>query len=199
MKRLLFTIVVFVLVAVGYSKDYVGLTTTSVNFRYEPSTDAEIIEKLPRGCPIAFDDESLVDGFYFVNVIETNTFGYISAKYIQKYKEISIDTTLVLEKEEIPEQENVAPSYQRENNLHLDPQLKIKNLASVAMTLRINDELNYKFKAHQERTITVPAGTVKLMVYSPGTVPYIGTTKTEENYLYAHKFYLHTVTTPVRR
>ncbi len=189
MKRLIFAIVAFVIAVVGYSKDYVGLTTTSVNFRYEPSTESEIIEKLPRGCPIAFDDESLENGFYFVNVLETNTFGYVSAKYIQKYKEISIDTTLVLEKKD------VNPTYQRKNSLHLDPQLKVKNLASVAMTLRVNDELNYKFKAHQERTITVPAGIVKLMVYSPGTIPYIGTTKTEENYLYSHEFYLHTITT----
>lgn len=189
MKRLFFAIIAFVIVVVGYSKDYVGLTTASVNFRYKPSTESEIIEKLPKGCPIAFDDESLEDGFYFVNVLETNTFGYVSAKYIKKYKEISIDTTLVLEKE------NVEPTYQKKNNLHLDPQLKIKNLASVAMTLRVNDELNYKFKAHQERTITVPAGIVKLMVYSPRTIPYIGTTKAEENYLYTHEFYLHTITT----
>jgi uncharacterized protein YgiM (DUF1202 family) len=189
MKRLIFAIVAFVIAVVGYSKDYVGLTTTSVNFRYEPSTESEIIEKLPKGCPIAFDDESLENGFYFVNVLKTNTFGYVSAKYIQKYKEISIDTTLVLKKED------VNPTYQRKNSLHLDPQLKVKNLASVAMTLRVNDELNYKFKAHQERTITVPAGNVKLMVYSPGTIPYIGTTKTEENYLYTHEFYLHTITT----
>ena len=189
MKRLFFAIIAFVIVVVGYSKDYVGLTTASVNFRYEPSTESEIIEKLPKGCPIAFDDESLEDGFYFVNVLETNTFGYVSAKYIKKYKEISIDTTLVLEKE------NVEPTYQKKNNLHLDPQLKIKNLASVTMTLRVNDELNYKFKAHQERTITVPAGIVKLMVYSPRTIPYIGTTKAEENYLYTHEFYLHTITT----
>lgn len=189
MKRLIFAFFAFVIPVVVFSKDYVGLTTTTVNFRYEPSTESEIIEKLPKGCPIAFDDESLEDGFYFVNVLETNTFGYVSAKYIQKYQEISIDTTLVLEKE------NVNPTYQRKNNLHLDPQLKIKNLASVGMTLRVNDELNYKFKAHQERTITVPAGIVKLMVYSPRTIPYIGTTKAEENYLYTHEFYLHTITT----
>lgn len=189
MKRLIFAFFAFVIPVVVFSKDYVGLTTTTVNFRYEPSTESEIIEKLPKGCPIAFDDESLEDGFYFVNVLETNTFGYVSAKYIQKYQEISIDTTLVLEKE------NVNPTYQRKNNLHLDPQLKIKNLASVGMTLRVNDELNYKFKAHQERTITVPAGIVKLMVYSPKTIPYIGTTKAEENYLYTHEFYLHTITT----
>lgn len=189
MKRLIFAFIAFVIAVVCFSKDYVGLTTTTVNFRYEPSTESEIIEKLPKGCPIAFDDESLEDGFYFVNVLETNTFGYVSAKYIQKYQEISIDTTLVLEKKD------VNPTYKRKNNLHLDPQLKIKNLASVAMTLRINDELNYKFKAHQERTITVPAGKVKLMVYSPRTIPYIGTTKAEENYLYTHEFYLHTVTT----
>lgn len=189
MKRLIFAFIAFVIAVVCFSKDYVGLTTTTVNFRYEPSTESEIIEKLPKGCPIAFDDESLEDGFYFVNVLKTNTFGYVSAKYIQKYKEISIDTTLVLEKED------VEPTYQKKNNLHLDPQLKIKNLASVAMTLRVNDELNYKFKAHQERTITVPAGIVKLMVYSPRTIPYIGTTKAEENYLYTHEFYLHTITT----
>lgn len=189
MKRLIFAFIAFVIAVVCFSKDYVGLTTTTVNFRYEPSTESEIIEKLPQGCPIAFDDESLEDGFYFVNVLETNTFGYVSAKYIQKYQEISIDTTLVLEKED------VNPTYQRKNNLHLDPQLKIKNLASVGMTLRVNDELNYKFKAHQERTITVPAGIVKLMVYSPRTIPYIGTTKAEENYLYTHEFYLHTITT----
>jgi len=189
MKRFFLAIIAFLFIAVGYSKDFVGLTTASVNFRYEPSTESEIIAKLPKGCPIAFDDESLEDGFYFVNVLETNTFGYVSAKYIKKYKEISIDTTLVLEKE------NINPTYQKKNNLHLDPQLKIKNLASVSMTLRVNDELNYKFKAHQERTITVPAGIVKLMVYSPGTIPYIGTTKTEENYLYTHEFYLHTITT----
>lgn len=189
MKRLIFAFIAFVIAVVCFSKDYVGLTTTTVNFRYEPSTESEIIEKLPKGCPIAFDDESLEDGFYFVNVLETNTFGYVSAKYIQKYQEISIDTTLVLEKED------VNPTYQRKNNLHLDPQLKIKNLASVGMTLRVNDELNYKFKAHQERTITVPAGIVKLMVYSPRTIPYIGTTKAEENYLYTHEFYLHTITT----
>lgn len=189
MKRLIFAFIAFVIAVVCFSKDYVGLTTTTVNFRYEPSTESEIIEKLPKGCPIAFDDESLEDGFYFVNVLETNTFGYVSAKYIQKYQEISIDTTLVLEKE------NVNPTYQRKNNLHLDPQLKIKNLASVGMTLRVNDELNYKFKAHQERTITVPAGIVKLMVYSPRTIPYIGTTKAEDNYLYTHEFYLHTITT----
>lgn len=188
MKRLLFAFVTFIFVAVGYSKDYVGFTTASVNFRYAPSTESGIIEKLSKGSPIAFDDESLVDGYYYVNVLKTNTFGYVSAKYIQKYKEISVDTTLVLEKE------NVNPIYQRKNILHLDPQLKIKNLASVAMTLRVNDELNYKFKAHQERTIAVPAGNVKLMVYSPGTIPYIGTTKAEENYLYTHEFYLHTIT-----
>lgn len=192
MRRILFTIAVLVLVTIGYSKDFIGITTTNVNFRYEPSTECEIIEKLPRGCVVSFDDESLVDGFYYVNVVDSNTFGYVSAKYVYKYKEISIDTTLVLK------EEDVNPSYKRENNLHLDPQLKIKNLASVAMTLRVNDELNYKFKAHQERTITVPAGNVKLMVYSPGTIPYIGTTKARENYLYTHEFYLHTITTTRR-
>ena len=71
-----------------------------------------------------------------------------------------------------------------------DPELHIRNSANVAMTLRVNDKVNYPFKAHEKRIITVPPGKVHLYVSSPGTIPYNGITEAKSGHSYGHTFYL---------
>lgn len=161
------------------SKYFLGEVTTDVNVRSTPSTALHPLTKLSKGDMIVFDEESLSNGFYYVLCINEDKYGYVSSKYVKTIREIK-EEQLELEVKYISDY------------INKDPELVIKNDANISMTLRVNNKVNYPFKAHEQRTITVPAGNVSLMVSSPGTTPYIGTSYAKKGYSYSHTFYLVT-------
>ncbi len=158
-------------------KYFLGEVTTNVNVRSTPSTALQPLTKLSKGDLIVFDEKSLSNGFYYVLCVNDDKYGFVSSKYVNTIREIK-EEQLELEVKYISDYFNK------------DPELVIKNDANVSMTLRVNNKVNYPFKAHEQRTITVPAGNVTLMVSSPGTTPYIGTSLAKNGYSYTHTFYL---------
>ncbi len=159
---------------------WIGYAKRDVNLRTSPSTNNVPLTTIPAGSVLAFDITSLKNGFYYVCYIDKDMFGYVSQQYIGKNRVINEEYVELNESSE-------------EDYSDCDPELHIKNDANVNMTLRVNNKVNYPFKAHEERTITVPAGTVSLRASSPGVIPFNGTSKVEKGYIYDHVFYLKTI------
>lgn len=162
------------------SELWLGYTTTDVYLRSDPSTNNSPLTKIPKGSALAFNNSTLDNGFYYTCYIDKDLYGYVSQKFIAKVKEIKNER---IELNEIKDEKKVGQ----------DPELHITNDADVGMTLRVNNKVNYPFKAHEKKTITVPPGKVSLIVSSPGTIPYNGTSEAKAGWSYEHKFYLTTV------
>jgi len=178
MKRLAVIIIVLISFIANAKADYyIAYATTTVNLRACPSTNCEVLAKVPKNEILFVDTEEYEDGFYHVIFVELDKSGWIHSKYVQLYKKVE-------------EQDGNVLSLSGESQ-NYDPEVNILNDADVAMTLAINSE-EFHFNPHESKTITLSPGEVKLRASSPGIIPYVGKDKVVSNGIYDWKFYVIT-------
>ena len=107
--------------------------------------------------------------------ISKNIEGYVSAIYLEKEKQIDVDSNGVFQK---------VGTYSG-----YDPELSILNKTDLNITVKINDN-RYAFKPNERRTITCAPGTVSIIASSPGVIPYVGNDVVENNGRYNWEFFI---------
>lgn len=177
MKRFLFLLTAVMLVAVCDAQSWVGYTTTAVNMRFGPSTEYEVITKLPKGTIVFWEVKDVVGDWLLVTDVENDLEGYVAGRYIQKEQKV--------------ESTNSASILETAKTSSYNPVLHVKNQCSETITLRINND-RYKIGPYATETLTVPPGIFSYRASSAGLIPAVGTYTTKSNSEYEWKFFIVT-------
>lgn len=183
MKKLI-SIMFSLLLAVtnGYAQYYIGHTTTNVNLRECPSTECDILYKIPKYGNIFIFENQYENGFYKIIYIDKDIEGYVAAKYIIKKQEVAVNEGGTLQK--IGESNDLWPT------------ISIENACNVKTTLRLNNK-TYYLEPNQTREIVSDPGQVLIIASSPGIIPYVGADVLENNAEYWWKFFVVSSKNPV--
>lgn len=159
MKKVFLLLLVLVTTVIAQAQTWIGYTTTTVNLREGPSTDYNIVKKLPEGSVVYIDTDEEKNGFYLAVDIENDIEGYVSKKFIKHYKDVAKSEGSSIQSD------GQTDSY--------EPTIKISNNTSTNLTLRVNS-ITYRFKPFESREITINPGKFSYRASSPGVLPSSG-------------------------
>lgn len=174
-KLIVITYSLLLAVTNSFAQYYIGHTTTNVNLRECPSTECGILYQIPQHGNIFIFENQYENGFYKAIYIDEDIEGYISAKYVMKDREVTVNDGGTLQK--------VGQSNDEW------PTISIENDCNVRTTLRLNSK-TYYLKPHEQREIISDPGQVLIIASSPGIIPYVGADVLENNSEYWWKFFV---------
>jgi hypothetical protein len=177
MKKTLLLLLLILISSNVFSQAYLGVITKNVNFREEPSIDANIISSLKPNTQIFIISLVAQNDYYNVIDIANDREGFVHKSYIQIGKMVSKSDESVF-----------SPTGKSSN---YNSEVKIFNNTSKTLTLKLNTEL-YHFGPNETKNINLTPGEYDFRASAPGVIPYIGTENLNSNQGYSWQFYITT-------
>lgn len=162
-------------IAVTHSQAYLGYTTSTVNFRSQPSSKGTLIASLKGGTALFVVSTEKQNGYYQVLNIETNKEGFVHSNYVQLQERLKEN-----------EEGIFTPTGKTSKS---NPTVSIHNNTSKHLTLKLNDE-SYSFSPNQRREIVLKPGSYSYRASAPGVIPDFGSEYLQSNYDYEWSFYI---------
>lgn len=157
---------------------YLAQSTKIINLYDGPSTKNKILAQIPKGSTLFVIIESN-DDFVRVVYLDKDIWGYVNRKYLTGFEAVNIDHTGEL---------NVIGQSE-----YLDKaEIEIENRTNRNVSICVGNN-NYKFSAHEKRTIILLAGTYNIIASSTGIIPYVGSYTVDGGRKYSWFFFIRSI------
>ena len=156
---------------------FLGKTTSSVNFRKEPSSSSSKIKTLSAGSSVYVYSNKSVNNYYKVIDVMTSKIGWVHKKYVKYVQDIEVKEKGAFQST------GYTSSYNSE--------VKIRNKSSYTIKLIVGEE-TFTLTSNSTKNVKVKPGRKYYIATAPGVIPASGYQSFQSNNGYEWEFWVQT-------